>query len=212
MYSSISKEEDVWEANFTFFVHSDSLSRKKPCWALKMFLMFWQRSGRHTAGPGSHLRKNHESFSMQADKKEKTRHNHFIKTAQPYKPKVTLQLDRGTKTNMTSIGPYLLLHLITSPATLPFFVHVAGVRHWAEQKEKQRRDRGHRWPGDAAVSLSFQWAAGVGRADEEAENVSLFLAARRRKHGKGTGGLQALPFYGLWGQKEWRGGRHLGGA
>lgn len=25
---------------------------------------------------------------MQADKKEKTRHNHFIKTAQPYKPKV----------------------------------------------------------------------------------------------------------------------------
>uniref|UniRef100_A0A3Q1FRT2 non-specific serine/threonine protein kinase n=1 Tax=Acanthochromis polyacanthus TaxID=80966 RepID=A0A3Q1FRT2_9TELE len=46
-----------------------------------------RRSGRHTAGPGSHLRKSHESFSMQADKKEKTRHNHFIKTAQPYKPK-----------------------------------------------------------------------------------------------------------------------------
>uniref|UniRef100_A0A667ZHK5 non-specific serine/threonine protein kinase n=1 Tax=Myripristis murdjan TaxID=586833 RepID=A0A667ZHK5_9TELE len=46
-----------------------------------------RRSGRHTAGPGSHLRKSHESFSIQADKKEKTRHNHFIKTAQPYKPK-----------------------------------------------------------------------------------------------------------------------------
>uniref|UniRef100_A0A8C3AAV9 non-specific serine/threonine protein kinase n=1 Tax=Cyclopterus lumpus TaxID=8103 RepID=A0A8C3AAV9_CYCLU len=44
-----------------------------------------RRSGRHTAGPG--LRKSHEAFSMQADKKEKTRHNHFIKTAQPYKPK-----------------------------------------------------------------------------------------------------------------------------
>uniref|UniRef100_A0A665VTJ2 non-specific serine/threonine protein kinase n=1 Tax=Echeneis naucrates TaxID=173247 RepID=A0A665VTJ2_ECHNA len=42
-----------------------------------------RRSGRNTAGHGSHLRKNHESFSMQADKKEKTRHNHFIKTAQP---------------------------------------------------------------------------------------------------------------------------------
>uniref|UniRef100_A0A8C7JGX6 non-specific serine/threonine protein kinase n=1 Tax=Oncorhynchus kisutch TaxID=8019 RepID=A0A8C7JGX6_ONCKI len=28
-----------------------------------------------------------KSFSIQADKKEKTRHNHFIKTAQPYKPK-----------------------------------------------------------------------------------------------------------------------------
>uniref|UniRef100_A0A672NVL3 non-specific serine/threonine protein kinase n=1 Tax=Sinocyclocheilus grahami TaxID=75366 RepID=A0A672NVL3_SINGR len=27
----------------------------------------------------------HESFSIQADKKEKTRHNHFINTAQPYK-------------------------------------------------------------------------------------------------------------------------------
>lgn len=25
---------------------------------------------------------------MEADKKEKTRHNQFIKTAQPYKPKV----------------------------------------------------------------------------------------------------------------------------
>uniref|UniRef100_A0A8C7VAZ6 non-specific serine/threonine protein kinase n=1 Tax=Oncorhynchus mykiss TaxID=8022 RepID=A0A8C7VAZ6_ONCMY len=46
-----------------------------------------RRSGRHSAGPGSHLRKSQESFSIQADKKEKTRHNHFIKTAQPYKPK-----------------------------------------------------------------------------------------------------------------------------
>lgn len=26
---------------------------------------------------------------MEADKKEKTRHNQFIKTAQPYKPKVS---------------------------------------------------------------------------------------------------------------------------
>uniref|UniRef100_A0A667ZHH8 non-specific serine/threonine protein kinase n=1 Tax=Myripristis murdjan TaxID=586833 RepID=A0A667ZHH8_9TELE len=50
-----------------------------------------RRSGRHTAGPGSHLRKSHESFSIQADKKEKTRHNHFIKTAQPYKPKSTVE-------------------------------------------------------------------------------------------------------------------------
>uniref|UniRef100_A0A667ZWP6 non-specific serine/threonine protein kinase n=1 Tax=Myripristis murdjan TaxID=586833 RepID=A0A667ZWP6_9TELE len=41
--------------------------------------------------PGSHLRKSHESFSIQADKKEKTRHNHFIKTAQPYKPKSTVE-------------------------------------------------------------------------------------------------------------------------
>ncbi|XP_047218612.1 transient receptor potential cation channel subfamily M member 7 isoform X2 [Girardinichthys multiradiatus] len=47
-----------------------------------------RRSGRQPAGPGSHLRKNQETFSMQAEKKEKTRHNHFIKTAQPYKPKL----------------------------------------------------------------------------------------------------------------------------
>ncbi|XP_042631784.1 transient receptor potential cation channel subfamily M member 7-like [Cyprinus carpio] len=41
-----------------------------------------RRSSRHTAGS------THESFSIQADKKEKTRHNHFIKTAQPYKPRL----------------------------------------------------------------------------------------------------------------------------
>ncbi|MFT7816501.1 transient receptor potential cation channel subfamily M member 7 isoform X2 [Arapaima gigas] len=46
-----------------------------------------RRSGRHSSSSGSQLRKKHESFSIQADKKEKTRHNHFIKTAQPYKPK-----------------------------------------------------------------------------------------------------------------------------
>uniref|UniRef100_A0A4W4HFR9 non-specific serine/threonine protein kinase n=1 Tax=Electrophorus electricus TaxID=8005 RepID=A0A4W4HFR9_ELEEL len=46
-----------------------------------------RRSGR-TQPSGPSLRKTHEAFSMQADKKEKTRHNHFIKTAQPYKPKV----------------------------------------------------------------------------------------------------------------------------
>uniref|UniRef100_A0A8C2FK67 non-specific serine/threonine protein kinase n=1 Tax=Cyprinus carpio TaxID=7962 RepID=A0A8C2FK67_CYPCA len=45
---------------------------------LKCYL---ERSGRHTAGSS------HESFSIQADKKEKTRHNHFINTAQPYKPR-----------------------------------------------------------------------------------------------------------------------------
>ncbi|MCJ8732998.1 hypothetical protein PDJAM_G00217950 [Pangasius djambal] len=46
-----------------------------------------RRSGR--APPSAPpLRKSHEAFSIQADKKEKTRHNHFIKTAQPYKPKL----------------------------------------------------------------------------------------------------------------------------
>uniref|UniRef100_A0A3B1JAT9 non-specific serine/threonine protein kinase n=1 Tax=Astyanax mexicanus TaxID=7994 RepID=A0A3B1JAT9_ASTMX len=49
-----------------------------------------RRSGRAPSS-GPPLRKNHEPFSIQADKKEKTRHNHFIKTAQPYKPKVEKQ-------------------------------------------------------------------------------------------------------------------------
>uniref|UniRef100_A0A673AXP1 non-specific serine/threonine protein kinase n=1 Tax=Sphaeramia orbicularis TaxID=375764 RepID=A0A673AXP1_9TELE len=53
-----------------------------------------RRSGRHTAGPGSHMRKSHESFSMQADKREKTRHNQFIKTAQPYKPKSSAEQNK----------------------------------------------------------------------------------------------------------------------
>lgn len=92
----------------------------------------------------------------------------------------------------------------------PFLL--ARVCHRAEQKEKQGRDRGHRWPRDTAVSLPIQRASGVGRADEEAENVALLLAARWGEHGKGTGSLQALPIDGLWGQEERRGGRHLRGA
>ncbi|XP_029311404.1 transient receptor potential cation channel subfamily M member 7 isoform X2 [Cottoperca gobio] len=62
-----------------------------------------RRSGRHTAGPGSHLRKSHESFSMQADKKEKTRHNHFIKTAQPYKPKLESSIEQNKKRSKEEI-------------------------------------------------------------------------------------------------------------
>lgn len=49
---------------------------------MSVCLSVCQRSGRHTGSSS------HESFSIQADKKEKTRHNHFIKTAQPYKPRV----------------------------------------------------------------------------------------------------------------------------
>ncbi|XP_076849941.1 transient receptor potential cation channel subfamily M member 7 isoform X4 [Brachyhypopomus gauderio] len=51
-----------------------------------------RRSGR-TQSSGPSLRKTHEVFSIQADKKEKTRHNHFIKTAQPYKPKLESSSD-----------------------------------------------------------------------------------------------------------------------
>uniref|UniRef100_A0A8C7HIY5 non-specific serine/threonine protein kinase n=1 Tax=Oncorhynchus kisutch TaxID=8019 RepID=A0A8C7HIY5_ONCKI len=62
-----------------------------------------RRSGRHSAGPGSHLRKSQESFSIQADKKEKTRHNHFIKTAQPYKPKVHTHSKKKAKEEIVDI-------------------------------------------------------------------------------------------------------------
>uniref|UniRef100_A0A2D4II82 TRPM-like domain-containing protein n=5 Tax=Micrurus TaxID=8634 RepID=A0A2D4II82_MICLE len=47
-----------------------------------------RRSGRNASGSTPQLRKSHEPFGNRVDKKEKMRHNHFIKTAQPYKPKV----------------------------------------------------------------------------------------------------------------------------
>ncbi|XP_068131494.1 transient receptor potential cation channel subfamily M member 7 isoform X2 [Hyperolius riggenbachi] len=46
-----------------------------------------RRSGRNTSSNTPQMRKPHESFGSRADKKEKMRHNHFIKTAQPYKPR-----------------------------------------------------------------------------------------------------------------------------
>ncbi|XP_036298140.1 transient receptor potential cation channel subfamily M member 7 isoform X13 [Pipistrellus kuhlii] len=55
------------------------------------------RSGRNTSSGTPQLRKSHESFGNRADKKEKTRHNHFIKTAQPYRPKIDTALEEGKK-------------------------------------------------------------------------------------------------------------------
>ncbi|XP_061879713.1 transient receptor potential cation channel subfamily M member 7-like isoform X1 [Entelurus aequoreus] len=77
-----------------------------------------RRSGRHPTGPGSHLRKSHESFSMQADKKEKTRHNHFIKTAQPYKPKLESpkeQNKKRVKEEIVDIDDTRALAMFSSP-------------------------------------------------------------------------------------------------
>ncbi|XP_077173771.1 LOW QUALITY PROTEIN: transient receptor potential cation channel subfamily M member 7 [Paroedura picta] len=56
-----------------------------------------RRSGRNTSSSTPQLRKNHEPFGNRADKKEKMRHNHFIKTAQPYKPKVDTVPEEGKK-------------------------------------------------------------------------------------------------------------------
>ncbi|XP_066492354.1 transient receptor potential cation channel subfamily M member 7 [Tiliqua scincoides] len=56
-----------------------------------------RRSGRNTSGSTPQLRKSHESFGSRVDKKEKMRHNHFIKTAQPYKPKANTITEEGKK-------------------------------------------------------------------------------------------------------------------
>uniref|UniRef100_A0A8C3HW21 non-specific serine/threonine protein kinase n=1 Tax=Chrysemys picta bellii TaxID=8478 RepID=A0A8C3HW21_CHRPI len=58
--------------------------------SLASFFFNFQRSGRNPSNNTPQLRKSHEPFGNRADKKEKMRHNHFIKTAQPYKPKVCL--------------------------------------------------------------------------------------------------------------------------
>ncbi|XP_037012364.1 transient receptor potential cation channel subfamily M member 7 isoform X2 [Artibeus jamaicensis] len=56
-----------------------------------------RRSGRNASSSTPQLRKSHESFGNRADKKERMRHNHFIKTAQPYRPKVDTSVEEGKK-------------------------------------------------------------------------------------------------------------------
>ncbi|KAM7014733.1 transient receptor potential cation channel subfamily M member 7 isoform 1-T1 [Tautogolabrus adspersus] len=91
-----------------------------------------RRSGRHTAGPGSHLRKSHESFSMQADKKEKTRHNHFIKTAQPYKPKLESTQEQNKKRSKEEIVD------IDDPETRRFPYPFNELLVWAVLMKRQK--------------------------------------------------------------------------
>uniref|UniRef100_A0A8C4I3C6 non-specific serine/threonine protein kinase n=1 Tax=Dicentrarchus labrax TaxID=13489 RepID=A0A8C4I3C6_DICLA len=91
-----------------------------------------RRSGRHTAGPGSHLRKSHESFSMQADKKEKTRHNHFIKTAQPYKPKLESAIEQNKKKSKEEIVD------IDDPETRRFPYPFNELLVWAVLMKRQK--------------------------------------------------------------------------
>ncbi|NXG53331.1 TRPM7 protein, partial [Psilopogon haemacephalus] len=56
-----------------------------------------RRSGRNPSNATPQMCKSHESFGNRADKKEKMRHNHFIKTAQPYKPKIDTGAEEGKK-------------------------------------------------------------------------------------------------------------------
>ncbi|KAM9765032.1 transient receptor potential cation channel subfamily M member 7 isoform 3-T3 [Menidia menidia] len=91
-----------------------------------------RRSGRHSAGPGSHLRKSHEAFSMQADKKEKTRHNHFIKTAQPYKPKLESTAEQNKKRTKEEIVD------IDDPETKRFPYPFNELLVWAVLMKRQK--------------------------------------------------------------------------
>ncbi|XP_041837044.1 transient receptor potential cation channel subfamily M member 7 isoform X2 [Melanotaenia boesemani] len=91
-----------------------------------------RRSGRHTVGPGSQLRKSHETFSMQADKKEKTRHNHFIKTAQPYKPKLESTAEQNKKRSREEIVD------IDDPETRRFPYPFNELLVWAVLMKRQK--------------------------------------------------------------------------
>ncbi|KAG7333576.1 hypothetical protein KOW79_003711 [Hemibagrus wyckioides] len=90
-----------------------------------------RRSGRAPPSATS-LRKSHEAFSIQADKKEKTRHNHFIKTAQPYKPKLDSSGDvqhRRSKEEVVDID---------DPETLRFPYPFNELLVWAVLMKRQR--------------------------------------------------------------------------
>lgn len=73
----------IYELPWNFFITFQHILTLK-----KIISSHFQRSGRNTSSSTPQLRKSHETFGNRADKKEKMRHNHFIKTAQPYRPKV----------------------------------------------------------------------------------------------------------------------------
>uniref|UniRef100_A0A8V5H729 non-specific serine/threonine protein kinase n=1 Tax=Melopsittacus undulatus TaxID=13146 RepID=A0A8V5H729_MELUD len=56
-----------------------------------------RRSGRNPPNTTPQMYKSHEPLGNRADKKEKMRHTHFIKTAQPYKPKIDTGAEEGKK-------------------------------------------------------------------------------------------------------------------
>ncbi|KAK9959242.1 hypothetical protein ABG768_011307 [Culter alburnus] len=85
-----------------------------------------RRSGRHTASSS------HESFSIQADKKEKTRHNHFIKTAQPYKPKLDSATEQQKKKSREEVVD------IDDPETRRFPYPFNELLVWAVLMKRQK--------------------------------------------------------------------------
>uniref|UniRef100_W5N632 non-specific serine/threonine protein kinase n=1 Tax=Lepisosteus oculatus TaxID=7918 RepID=W5N632_LEPOC len=92
-----------------------------------------RRSGRHsTSSSGSQLRRNHEPFTIRADKKEKTRHNHFIKTAQPYKPKPESSTEQSKKKSKEEIVD------IDDPETRRFPYPFNELLVWAVLMKRQK--------------------------------------------------------------------------
>ncbi|XP_065114035.1 transient receptor potential cation channel subfamily M member 7 isoform X2 [Paramisgurnus dabryanus] len=85
-----------------------------------------RRSGRHTASTS------HESFSIQADKKEKTRHDHFIKTAQPYKPRLDSTSEQQKKKSKEEVVD------IDDPETRRFPYPFNELLVWAVLMKRQK--------------------------------------------------------------------------
>ncbi|XP_048025456.1 transient receptor potential cation channel subfamily M member 7 isoform X1 [Megalobrama amblycephala] len=85
-----------------------------------------RRSGRHATSSS------HESFSIQADKKEKTRHNHFIKTAQPYKPKLDSATEQQKKKSREEVVD------IDDPETRRFPYPFNELLVWAVLMKRQK--------------------------------------------------------------------------
>uniref|UniRef100_A0A8B9IJ19 non-specific serine/threonine protein kinase n=1 Tax=Anser cygnoides TaxID=8845 RepID=A0A8B9IJ19_ANSCY len=73
---------------------------------------------------------NNRSFGNRADKREKMRHNHFIKTAQPYKPKV--QMFKGRKRTKDEIVD------IDDPETRRFAYPLNELLLWAVLMKRQK--------------------------------------------------------------------------
>uniref|UniRef100_A0A8C7E7N6 non-specific serine/threonine protein kinase n=1 Tax=Naja naja TaxID=35670 RepID=A0A8C7E7N6_NAJNA len=77
------------------------------------------------------LRKSHEPFGNRVDKKEKMRHNHFIKTAQPYKPKVCKNEGKKKKTKDDIVD-------IDDPETRRFPYPLNELLLWAVLMKRQK--------------------------------------------------------------------------
>ncbi|KAK1875784.1 Transient receptor potential cation channel subfamily M member 7 [Dissostichus eleginoides] len=70
--------------------------------------------------------------TLQADKKEKTRHNHFIKTAQPYKPKLESSIEQNKKRSKEEIVD------IDDPETRRFPYPFNELLVWAVLMKRQK--------------------------------------------------------------------------